>query len=107
MNNREYFDGEKRANRDHWKNADAVADARAKAKVDVKTKAAIEGIYNGTLAYSIKKHAKYTMVGVAVGVIGGVLAASFFKKSKLLFALGGGVVGAGAGILLTPKNDKK
>lgn len=76
-------------------------------RVNKETKLAIDGIYNGTLAHSIKKNSRYVLTGVAVGVVGGMMLAAVFRQSKLLFVLGGGFIGGVAGAMMTPPEKEK
>ena len=71
--------------------------------MDAETQAAIDGIYNGTLAYSIKKNAKYALTGIAIGMIAGVMVAGLMGKGKLMFGLAGAVAGGSLGYIITPK----
>lgn len=70
--------------------------------MDEKTRHAIDGIYNGTLAYSIKKNSKYVATGVIFGSMLGFFVAGIFGGSRLKYAALGGLAGAGMGMLVTP-----
>lgn len=74
---------------------------------DRKTQDAIAGIYNGTLAHSIKRNSRYAVVGFAVGFIGGFLIAGWIGKSRLVGGLIGAGTGTGLGLIMSPKNKTK
>ena len=101
LKNQQYFNAQYNQKRDTVLNADANV-----VPLDEKTKELANGIYDGSLASSIKNNTKYAMGGAAAGLIIGIIVAGFFKKSKLVFGLTGAAVFGAGGYLMAP-NDKK
>lgn len=66
----------------------------------------VQGIYSGSLAGKLKTNSSYSLTGVGVGAIGGWILASFFGKSKLIWAVGGGLIGAAGGYMVSNKLSK-
>ena len=67
------------------------------ATLDKETKAAAIAIQNGSLAAGLKKNMKYTATGIIVGGCVGVLIATISGKSRVMFAVGGAIIGGAAG----------
>ena len=68
-----------------------------RAKLDKKTKDAAISIQNGSLAEGLKKNMKYTATGIIVGGCVGVLIATLSGQPRLMFAVGGAIIGGAAG----------
>lgn len=98
--NQQYFTSQFNEKRDTVRCADA-----GEVPLDDKTKELANGIYDGSLASSIKNNMKYAMTGAVAGGIIGFILASLLGKSKLVFGLTGAVVFGAGGYLMSP-NDK-
>lgn len=73
------------------------------AELDKDTLATIEGLHDGSLAQSLMSNSKYMLTGMFIGAVGGILIAGLTGKSKMLFAIGTGVMGGSIGYLMAPK----
>ena len=71
--------------------------------IDKETQTAIDGLYNGTLAHSIKKNSKYAMTGALLFGLVGMVVASFTGQSKILFGIGGVALGLTTGYITANK----
>lgn len=63
----------------------------------------VQGVYSGSLANKLKNNSSYSLTGIGVGAIGGMILASFFGKSKLIWGLGGAVIGGAGGYFMSNK----
>ncbi|KKS77429.1 MAG: hypothetical protein UV51_C0007G0027 [Candidatus Woesebacteria bacterium GW2011_GWC1_42_9] len=64
----------------------------------------VEAIHNGTLADTLKQNMKYTITGIAVGIVAGILAATVLGKCRLCFGFWGAVGGGSIGYIISTKN---
>ena len=73
--------------------------------MDSETKEAIERIVDGSLADQLNKKMKYTMTGVGIGIVIGIIAALMTGKSRWMLGAGGAAIGGGVGYMSAPKNN--
>lgn len=99
MNNKQYFSKEYNNKRNTQMSVDGEV------PLDQKTRAMAEGIYDGSLAYSIKKNTQYALTGIAVGAIAGFILGSLLGKNKFVFGLAGAVIVGAGGYLIAPKTS--
>ena len=80
---------------------------RKKENIDKETEAAIESIMDGSLADHIGKRMKYSMSGIGIGVVAGIIAAAVTGQPRWMYALGGGVIGGGVGYMSSFAREKE
>jgi len=60
-------------------------------------------VYNGNLAGNLKRNSRFTLAGMAIGAVAGIVVATFTGKCRICFAIWGGIAGGATGYLASKK----
>ena len=63
----------------------------------------VEALVTGSLVENIKNNMRYTITGIVLGAVTGVVVATFFNKNRMIFALIGAASFGASGYLMKPK----